>query len=249
MKFGKGLLLGVVALFCTATLFAQSLPRPVGRVNDFAGIISAADESRIQSVISSVEAATPAEIAVVTVDSYAPFGSIDQFGITLAEEWGVGSASDDSGAVLIVALSERETRIEIGYGLEGAIPDGRAGEIRREMTPSFTAGDFGEGFLIGVVRIADLIAGEYGVQLETPSVQPRRQPETESFDLSRLVYLVFILIFFGGRWFIWPLLFAGRRRGFFGGGFGTGRGGGFGGGGSGGFGGGGFGGGGSSGGF
>jgi len=240
-------------LLSPAITFAQSLPRPVGRVNDFAGIISSSDEKQIQSVISAVEQATPAQIAVVTVESYSPYATIEDFGIALADSWGVGAAADDSGVILILALSERETRIEVGYGLEGAIPDGKAGSILRTyMNPEFSKGNYGAGFLNGVAAIAQIIADEYGVQLSTPApVQSTTAQPEASFDFGRLFYLFFVLIFFGGRWFLWPLLFAGRRRGFFGGGFGTGgfRGG-FGGGSSGGgFGGGGFGGGGASGSF
>jgi len=238
-------------LLAAATAAAQDLPKPVGYVNDFANVISAADEQQMTAIMTAVAKQTPAEMAVVTVPDMNGYGSIEQYGIALADAWGVGSASEDAGVILILALQERQVRIEVGYGLEGALPDGKTGGILDDyVLPDLRNGDYGAGLLKGVQAIAGVIADEYGVTLANVDVTPQRAASDSGFDPSRLFYLFFVLIFFGGRFFFWPLLFAGRRRGFFGGGFGSG---GFGGssGGSGfsGFGGGGFGGGGASRGF
>jgi uncharacterized protein len=231
-------------------LWAQSLPRPVGYVNDFANIIPAGDEQQMDQIITAVQKQTGAEIAVVTVQSMSPYATIEDFGIALADAWGVGSAQDDAGIILIVALSERMFRIEVGYGLEGAIPDGKAGAIRDDyVLPDLREGNYGAGLLKGVGVIALEIAQEYGVTLTNVDIAAQPIGRTSGMDLDNLFYLIFVVIAFGGRFFLWPLLFAGRRRGFFGGGFGAGMshrssGSGFSG-----FGGGGFGGGGASGGF
>jgi uncharacterized protein len=235
------------------SLWAQNLPRPVGYVNDFANIIPADDEQQIQRIITAVQKQTGAEIAVVTVQSMSPYATIEDFGIALADDWGVGSAADDAGIILIVALAERMFRIEVGYGLEGAIPDGKAGAIRDDyVLPDLREGDYGAGLLKGVGAIALEIAEEYGVTLSDVEIAAQPVGGNERFDLGNLFYLIFVLIAFGGRFFFWPLLFAGRRRGIYGGGFGAGmshRSGNSGFSGGGGFGGGGFGGGGASGGF
>ena len=110
-------------------LWAQQLPKPVGYVNDFANVIPAGEEQQMEQIITAVREQTPAEIAVVTVQSMSPYASIEEYGIALADAWKVGSSSDDAGVILILALSERKARIEVGYGLEGAIPDGKAGAI------------------------------------------------------------------------------------------------------------------------
>lgn len=237
------------------TAHAQDLPSPQGFVNDFAEVIPAEDEATMQGIIEAVQRETGAEIAVVTVESMAPYPTIEDFGIALAEEWGVGPEDTDAGAILIVAVEEREVRIEVGYGLEGAIPDGRAGAILSDyVVPYLAQNNYGEGLRNGVAALAQITANEYGVELSDIEVR-RPQSATRTGDegsgVGRIFYFLFILIFFGGRWFFWPLLFAGRRGGFYGGGFGGGGSGGFGGGfgGSGGFGGGGFGGGGASRGF
>jgi len=230
-------------------LWAQQLPKPVGYVNDFANVIPAGDEQKMEQIIAAVREQTRAEIAVVTVQSISPYATIEDFGIALADAWKVGS-SDDAGVILMVALSERMFRIEVGYGLEGAIPDGKAGAIRDNyVLPDLREGNYGAGLLNGVAAVALEIADEYGVTLTSVEVAPQSTGGDAGFDLGNLFYLIFVLVAFGGRWFLWPLLFAGRRRGFFGGGFGAGMGRSSGSSGFSGFGGGGFGGGGASGGF
>ncbi len=230
-------------------LWAQQLPKPVGYVNDFANVIPAGDEQQMEQIIAAVREQTPAEIAVVTVESISPYATIEQFGIALADEWKVGS-SDDAGVILIVALSERMFRIEVGYGLEGAIPDGTAGSIRdKYVLPYLREDNYGAGLLNGVAAVALEIAEEYDVTLSSVQVAPQSTGGGGGFDLGNLFYLIFVLLAFGGRMFFWPLLFAGRRRGIYGGGFGAGMGRSSGGSGFSGFGGGGFGGGGASGGF
>ncbi len=243
----------VVLAFLTVAaglLWAQQLPKPIGSVNDFANIISADTEQQMEQIIAAVREQTPAEIAVVTVQSMSPYATIEEYGIALADAWKVGSSSDDAGVILILALSEREVRIEVGYGLEGAIPDGKVGAILDNyVVPDLRDGNYGAGLLNGVAAVALEIADEYGVTLTSVEVAPQPTRGDDGFDLGNLVYVIFILIAFGGRMFFWPLLFAGRRRGFYGGGFGAGMSGRSGGSGFSGFGGGGFGGGGASRGF
>lgn len=249
--------LGAAALVAGAVqpLAAQELPEPVGFVNDFAEVIDAGTEQEMTRLAEAVREATGAEIAVAVVDTVAPFATVEEYGVRLATAWGVGSEEDDSGALLLLALQERQVRIEVGYGLEGAIPDGRAGAILDQtVLPELADGRYGPGLLAGMQQIAGIIAEEYDVDLsgygaETP-VSDTRGGGSSGGGAGRLLYLLFLMFFLGGGRFLWPLLFLAGGRGFFGGGFGA-RGGGFGGGGGGfgGFGGGGFGGGGASRGF
>ncbi len=248
----------ILAFFLTSLVvgfaFAQPIPTPDGYVNDYAGVISSSEEAEMRSTIQSVVQATGAEIAVLTVDSMEPYADIEQYSIAVAEQWGVGSGEQDDGAILVVSVGERQVRLEVGYGLEGAIPDGRAGSILDTyVVPYLRNNDYGTGLVNGVNAVAAIIADEYGVQLSNvrEAVQPQRSGSSGGLPLSRIIYIVIFLFLAGGRWFLWPLLFAGRRRSFFGGGFGAGGSGGSrgGGGGFGGFGGGGFGGGGASRGF
>ena len=218
------LLVLVLLAAAGAAIVAQELPSPQGFVNDFAGVIPSEDEAAMRGIITAVREQTGAEIALVTVESMAPYATIEDYGVALAEAWGVGSEADDAGAILIVALEEREVRLEVGYGLEGAIPDGRAGAILDDyVLPDLRNNDFGAGLLNGVAAVAEVVADEYGVTLTGVQAEPRRAAGGSStLDAGDLLYVLFLLVFVGGRWFFWPLLFAGRRRGIFGGGFGSG---------------------------
>lgn len=246
----RALVLVAALLVVAASAFAQALPRPVGYVNDFANVIPADDEQRMEQIIAAVKKQTGAEMAVVTVETMSPYATIEDYGIALADAWKVGSSADDAGVILILALAERKVRIEVGYGLEGALPDGKTGGILDDyVVPDLRSGDYGAGLLNGVAAIAQVIADEYNVTLSGVDVAPQAAGDGGASGLGNLFYLLFVLVAFGGRWFFWPLLFAGRRRGFFGGGFGAGMHGGSGGSGFSGFSGGGFGGGGASRGF
>ena len=220
------ILVTTLVLVSGMRLASQELPRPRGFVNDFAGVISASDARAMEATIASLREQTGAEIAVVTVRSHEPHATIDGFGVALAEAWGVGASAGDTGVILILALEERQVRIEVGYGLEGAIPDGRAGSLLDTyVVPDLRDGNYSAGLLNGVAAITQVVAEELGVSLTGVSAEARpvaRQgAPTAGVDLSDLVYVLFLLLFVGGRWFFWPLLFARRRRGFFGGGFGS----------------------------
>lgn len=221
-----------------------SLPRPVGFVNDFAGVISTQDAARINEVAAEVQQKTGAQIAVVTVQSMAPYATIEDFGIALAEAWGVGARGQDNGVLLILAAAERQIRIEVGYGLEGAIPDGRAGAIMDQaMVPEFRAGRFGGGFAAATQMVAQLIAAEYNVELASigaagskrpagasgtvgassgTAVSTARTSGPRSVTLGDVIVFILIFGFFGGgRFFLLPALFGSLHRRHYGGGFGT----------------------------
>ncbi|MFW5729003.1 MAG: TPM domain-containing protein [Spirochaetota bacterium] len=248
------LVVSVILVVAAAAAQGQEgeLPRPRGVVNDFAGVISASEEEQIRDDIEAIQAATPVEVAVVTVASIAPYADIEEYSVALASEWGVGGAEDDTGIMLLLAMDVREVRLETGYGLEGAIPDGRAGAILDDMVlPGLRRGDYGAGMRAGVQEIAAILGEEYGVEIADYTPRTEREPSRRSGSpIGRIFYIFIVLMVFGGgRFFFLPFLMMGRG-GFFGGGFGS-RGGGFSGGGGGfsGFGGGGFGGGGASRGF
>lgn len=242
------LLLAFLALSPLAA--QQEFPEPRGYVNDFAGVLDSSSEQRMTQLAEAVQRATGAQIAVAVVESMEPYGSIEEYSIALAEAWGVGSGEEDNGLLLVLAMAERRVRIEVGYGLEGAITDGTAGEILDEaVLPALREGRYGEGLLRGVEAVSGEIAEAYQVDLTeygaTEQPRPLSRSRRSSDGLGRIVYLLIFLFFFGGGRFFWPLLFLTGGRGFFGGGFGSGRpSGGFSG-----FGGGGFGGGGASRGF
>ena len=117
-------------------------PRPIGFVNDFAEIFSNGFKSKLEKDLSDFEKETSTEIAVVTIRSLKA-DSIDNYAVRLFEQWKIGKKDKDNGLLLLIAKNERKIKIEVGYGLEPVVTDGRAGRIiRAEMRPAFKKGNY-----------------------------------------------------------------------------------------------------------
>ncbi len=234
-----------------------AFPKPKGYVSDYAGIINREDSAVITAVSKALKEKTGAEIAVLTVESISPYGSIEEYAIDVASEWKIGEKDKDNGLLIVLSTKDRKIRIETGYGLEGAIPDGKAGEIIDSyMMPLLRKGNYSGGLKNGALASASVIADEYNVkiddsvlkQLQRPSSSYSRRPMRRGISIFDIIIFLFVFLG-GGRMFLPIFLLSGfRRRGYYGGGFGSSSGG-FSGGGFSGFGGGGFGGGGASRGF
>lgn len=246
----------LAALLLVAILSLQAqMPttRPKGYVSDFAGVLTPAARQQLEGLATELDQKAHAQLAIVTVKSLQG-RPLEDFTIDLASRWGIGykgkTHTDDKadrGILLFLAIQDRRSRIEVGYGLEPIITDGRAGSILRSMTPYLRKDDYDSAVLLGAESIASIIAHDTGVSLSGVAVRTRA-PQDQPAPIS-LGKILFILLFLS------PLFFIGRRHGpggfwyggpyvggWGGGGFGGGGAGGFGG-----FGGGGFGGGGASG--
>ena len=151
----------VTLLAATAAVAeAQSggaLPKPVGRVSDFANVIDPATEAEIDRQLDFLEQKTSSEVAVATVTSLGDM-SIEEYANRLFKEWGVGQSKQDNGVLIVVAPNDRAMRIEVGYGLEGVLPDGLCGQIiRDDFTPRFRDGDYAGGIRSGVRRVVEVV--------------------------------------------------------------------------------------------
>jgi uncharacterized protein len=222
-------------------------------VNDFAHVLDPSQEGEIKRMAATLKAATGDIVYVVTVETFAPHGSIQELAVKLFENQGrgIGEKGKDNGLLVVLALKDRQVWIEVGYGLEGFITDGFSGETSRQyMVPYFRKNEYGEGLRVGVQRVIARIAQGRNVSLENVHAPSAPQSEQRSrggrIPFGLYVFIAIILInvltngFGGGR----------RRRGRWGGGGWSGWSGGVGGfGGGGGSWGGGFGGGGGGGGF
>jgi len=237
----------VFAIFAYAHYsFADNVPQPVGWINDFAGVIQQEYRDKLDQLVHELEEKTNAEIAVVTVNSIAPYDE-RQYARMLFDSWKPGKKGKDSGVIVLLAVKERRWRIETGYGVEGLLPDGLCGDIGRNyMVPDFKAGRYGEGLYNGVIAIAQIIAKDAGVQIGGDLIhQTPDKFAPEAIKLAFIIFVIFwIVISSYPGWIVGNG--AGRRKYPGGWGYPGGLGGGFGGGG---FGGGGGGGGGAGGGF
>jgi uncharacterized protein len=233
------------------SLSAADYPSPKGFVNDFANVISPGDEKLIEQAVAALGQSGDIELAVVTINSL-DGQPIENYSMGLAEAWEVGKRGSDTGLILLLAVQDRMVRIEVGYGLEGDMPDGLTGSILdKYVLPDFREGDFSSGLLKGSRAIAATLAEKRDFELKNVNLDKYAVTDdsgTDSFGI--IIFVLGILVFLlGGRRRLFALLLLGQLsgRGHHGGGFGSsGRGGGFGSGGFGGFGGGSFGGGGAS---
>lgn len=141
--------------------FAQvAVPPLTGHVVDLTGTLSAAAATRMDSELTQFEAQKGSQIAVLIVPTTQP-EEIEQFSIRVAEKWKIGRKNVDDGAILVVAKNDRRVRIEVGAGLEGALPDASANRIIDEgITPRFKLGDFDGGVQAGVDLMVKVVGGE-----------------------------------------------------------------------------------------
>jgi uncharacterized protein len=145
------------ALLAATTAVGAALPEPTGAINDFANLLSDDDEQRLTRLVEEVEQATSAEIAVASVASLDGL-TVEDYATQLFAAWGVGQRGRDNGVLIVVAPNQREMRIEVGYGLEGVLPDALAGQIIREtFLPAFRANDYPRGIVAGTERVAAIV--------------------------------------------------------------------------------------------
>ena len=257
----------VLGVVTAGTATAQPAPPPLtDTVNDFAEVIDAASRAELDKRIRALRGATGDVLVVATVKTFQPYGSIEEYAVRMFENAGrgIGDKGKDNGLLLLVAVDDRKVKFEVGYDLEGIIPDGYAGEtIREAITPAFRRGAYGEGLLAAATRLINRIGEQRGVVIpDVPQPTPRPARPRTNVPWILIFWIVVMLIassrgnrrrrrrYWGhGPWSNWtggPGSFGGGGFGSSGGSFGGG-GGGFGGGGFGGFGGGRSGGGGASG--
>ncbi|MBN1840653.1 MAG: TPM domain-containing protein [Deltaproteobacteria bacterium] len=212
----------------TASHGTDEFPKPKGLVNDFADVIEPQYEQKLTQVTGELLRKTGVTVVVVTMPDIEG-EDYNEYANRLYAAWGIGKKGEDRGVLIFLALKERKMRIETGYGVEGIIPDGLAGEIRdRYMTPYLKQDRFGEGLLNGALAIAQIIAKDAGVGL-TGQGPVRRAPKQRSGLSGLLIILIFLGLLFsmgrrrGGMWPLLLLMFmGGRGGGFYGGGYGRG---------------------------
>lgn len=167
------------------------IPPLSARVTDLTGTLSAQQKGDLESRLAAFEAKRGSQIVVLMLPTTKP-EEIEQFSIRLAEAWKVGRKGVDDGVIVVVAKNDRSLRIEVGYGLEGVIPDAVAKRVIEErMTPRFKDGDFHGGIRDGVDQLIRLAEGE-----KLPPPAARRDPVSSLFDYA--VPALFFIVIGGG---------------------------------------------------
>ena len=187
----KFLFLLLFLLFCALlqTLFALDIPKPKARVNDYADMLTTQEEAMLEKRIEEYDKSTSNQIAILTIKSLE--GEVlEDFSIRVAKSWGIGQKGKDNGVLILISKAEHKIRIEVGYGLEGVIPDGVCGRIIREdMAPNFKQNKTYEGINSALDKIALAVKGEY-----------EAEPHDEDDEAKLTLYLIFIgvLMFISG---------------------------------------------------
>ncbi|HZL84031.1 MAG TPA: TPM domain-containing protein [Candidatus Krumholzibacteria bacterium] len=174
----------------------EELGAPQGYLTDHAGVLDAPARREIEDYLTQIDTVLQAQFAVVTVRATEPM-TIEEFGVKLFELWGIGQSKSDEGLLLVVAVEERAVRFEVGYGLEGALPDGRVGGIiRQQILPRFRGGDYAGGILDGITEAARHVAESKGLAAPVPARgnSPRPPPRRETFSPGLLVLVLMAVI-------------------------------------------------------
>jgi uncharacterized protein len=185
--------LALLALLAFAFLvFGQTAVPPVARVTDQSGTLTSEQQAAVERMLQEFEKRKGSQIAVLMVPSTAP-EAVEQYALRVAEQWKLGRKGVDDGALLVVAKNDRAMRIEVGYGLEGALNDATAKRIVSEIiTPRFREGDFFGGITAGIDRMIRVIDGE---PLPAPA---RSTPAVDGGAFQLLPVLLIAALVIGG---------------------------------------------------
>ncbi len=177
-------------------LASNVFPPPRGFVNDFAGVLDPAARARLESRLTTYAAETTNEITIAIFSSLNG-RSINDVGVKLFEEWKIGKRGRDNGILLVVGLSEHQVRLDVGYGLEGKVPDAQAGRIIREiLAPAFRQNRYADGLERAVEELIRLS----GSPTTVPPPARRRPPTAFPFVGPAIAALgIFLLSYLGQR--------------------------------------------------
>jgi len=198
MNAARTSILALLLCWAFAAWADVAVPPLTGRVVDQTGTLSAGDIAALTQTLKALELRKGSQIAVLIVPTTEP-ETIEQYSIRVAEAWKIGRKKVDDGALLVVAKNDRKLRIEVGYGLEGALNDVTSKRIIDEIiTPKFKSGDFAGGISAGVERIIGVIDGE-----PLPAPPPRPQRQGDNSDLTQFLnplnpFTIIIVLVLGG---------------------------------------------------
>jgi uncharacterized protein len=185
----------LISLFVPLSVASERFPKPVGAVNDFAGVISPQYERAMKSLALEVLQKTGTSIVVATFNNIGTDDPAD-FANRLYEAWGIGKKGEDKGVLVLLTVKERRVRIETGYGVEGILPDGLVGEILDGyVVPYLKQGDYGKGMSNAVMAISAIVAKNAKISLTGKSsvYQPIKHKPKRGSNLFTLILLVIIM--------------------------------------------------------
>src|SRR3989344_5048427 len=186
-------------------VFAYSSPgSPSDFVNDFAGMLSVEERGILENKLQQFEKDSSNEITVAIISSLQG-DTIENFSVKLFEEWKIGKKNNDNGILLLIAQDDRQVRIEVGYGLEGALTDAQSFQIiQKIIAPAFQKGGYFEGVTGAVDAISAATRGEYA-GLENNSSSPKFSSNIIFWGIALLFWVIEIIVHILGRSKSWWL--------------------------------------------
>ncbi len=192
--------LGVCLLLAASTGWSVDWTayKPEGYVSDFAKVIDPQSRSQLEAYCAAVEQKTHAQIALVTIPSLQG-EPIEEVAYTLARSWGVGHKGQNDGVLLLIALQDRRTRLEVGSGLESSLPNSFSSEVLAEMRPALRREQYGDALIAAAETIGKTIAADKNVTIGQPMERRIRKQFWDSIPWPLLIGagLVLLWLVFG----------------------------------------------------
>ncbi len=225
---------------CTIAESLKEIGQPTNYVTDLAGVLSESTKADLDALCRSVETQAKAQVFVVMLHRIGAdsddAADVQTFSTDLYHQWKIGQVKSDRGVLLLFSVDDHKRWITTGYGVEGILPDGKVGDIGREMVPDLEARNYDGAVRTGVNDVAQVIAQDAGVTLQTVQHRPARRTQQGGggFGLTGVLVFVFILFMIlrssgggrggrgGGGGFLPGLILGGLMGGGRGGGYGGG---------------------------
>lgn len=229
----------IIVFSVAVTAFSAVIPAPTKNffVNDFANVISQSDKNKMQKEGETLYKKCNAQVVVATIETLGNY-SIEDYSLMMARSWKIGDADEDNGILLLLAVKERKVRIEVGYGLEGALPDSKTGRILDTYgIDYFKANDFSSGLAAVYNSLINEVYIEYNIEPDENYMPVDDDDTGDELDRKVDASITILIIVCVVIYFILQLFFPGLRRrrrrgiffgnggGFSGGGFSSGGGG------------------------
>src|SRR6202043_4138130 len=170
----------LLVLWLGTLAWAESVSQlqPTGYVNDFAHVLDPNTVAEITDICRQIDEKAHAQIALVTINSL-DGSDIEGYAVDLFKKWGIGAKSTNRGVLILYAIKDHRARIEVGYGLEPILPDGKVGSFQREAIPLMRSGNYNQGLLLVTGRVAEVIATDAGIKLTNSQPRAPTQPEPQ----------------------------------------------------------------------
>lgn len=177
-------------------LFSQEVPALEGWVNDYAGILNAAQESQLETLLRDTEDKTSSQVFLLTIKSLQG-AEIEDYSMRVVEKWKPGRKGLDNGVLLLIAMAERKIRIEVGYGLESILTDAKSGYIIRKLIADrFKRKDFFGGIQSGLGAITGIIRKDFDITPEQLAKYKKESKKSsgDQFPIGAIVFIIIVLL-------------------------------------------------------